>query len=146
MWVFVQKADLTCLQGSVQNQYFQFIFLDQLSICSHVESIRLRKRKLFLFLSTEVNVAPTKMSDTEKSKGITLAAARYASEDAAVLVHFVIAVVEFTRMCGPLRLAKERVEHFKKDIADYELKKQERDNEVSWFTAHCFTIDPKILS
>ncbi len=45
-------------------------------------------------------------------------------------MHYVIAVVEYTRQCGPLRLAKERVEFIKAEIADYERKRQERENEV----------------
>jgi hypothetical protein len=82
----------------------------------------------------DINVTPTKLSETEKFKGITIAAARYASEDAATLVHYAIAVVEFTRQCGPLRQSKERVENLKKEIADYEHKKQERDNEVTFLS------------
>lgn len=39
-------------------------------------------------------------------------------------------MVEYTRQCGPLRQAKEKVEIIKAEIADYERKRQERENEV----------------
>ena len=85
----------------------------------------------FLLETKEINISASKGAIDQEYKGITVAAARYASEDAATLVHYVIAVIEYTRQCGPLRGAKEKVEIIKAEITDYERKKQERENEVS---------------
>ncbi|CAF4460504.1 unnamed protein product, partial [Adineta steineri] len=61
---------------------------------------------------------------------ITLGAARYASEEAAVLVHYAIALVEYTRICQPLRLTKERVDKLKQELYEAEQKQIERENEI----------------
>ena len=47
---------------------------------------------------------------TSQENRITLAAARYASEEAAALVHYAIALIEYTKLCQPLHLAKQKVE------------------------------------
>ncbi|CAF0814844.1 unnamed protein product, partial [Brachionus calyciflorus] len=62
-------------------------------------------------------------------KGITISGARYASEDAATLVNYVIALLEYSRLCVPLRAAKERVEIIKHEKAEFERRKMERENE-----------------
>ena len=36
--------------------------------------------------------------------GLTISGAKYASEDCATLVHYTIAIVEYTRLCGPLKV------------------------------------------
>ena len=84
----------------------------------------------FLLESKDIAIQPKQGSETEY-KGITIAAARYASEDAATLVHYIIAIIEFSRQCGPLRSAKEKVEMLRSEITDYERRKQEREHEVS---------------
>lgn len=61
---------------------------------------------------------------------ITLGAARYASEEAAVLVHYAIALVEYTKICQPLRLAKEKVDTLKQELDEAEQKQLERETEV----------------
>ncbi len=61
---------------------------------------------------------------------ITLAAARYASEEAAALVHYVIALIEYTKLCQPLRLAKQKVDKLKQDLLEAERKQLEKENEV----------------
>ena len=61
---------------------------------------------------------------------ITLGAARYASEEAAVLVHYAIALVEYTKICQPLRLAKEKVDMLKQELLEAEQKQLERETEV----------------
>ena len=61
---------------------------------------------------------------------ITLAAARYASEEAAALVHYAIALIEYTKLCQPLKFAKQRVEKLKQDLLDAEQKQTEKENEV----------------
>jgi dynein heavy chain, axonemal len=64
------------------------------------------------------------------SKGITIAGARYASEDAATLVHYVIAILEYSKLCGPLKDAKSKVEKLKNEQAEYEKGLQEKEIEV----------------
>ncbi len=61
---------------------------------------------------------------------ITLAAARYASEEAAALVHYVIALIEYTKLCQPLRAAKHKVDKLKQDLLEAEQKQLEKENEV----------------
>lgn len=85
---------------------------------------------LLLENAKDVNVPVARPVD-DTFRGITISSSRYASEDAATLVHYAIAVVEYTRQCGPLRQAREKVEHIKNEIVEYERKKQERDDEVS---------------
>lgn len=86
---------------------------------------------LFNHNRTETNIAPTKYIDsTQVSKGITISGARYASEDAATLVHYCIAILEYSKLCGPLRSAKEQVELIRKEMAENERRKQELDKEV----------------
>lgn len=64
------------------------------------------------------------------SKGITISGARYASEDAATLVHYAIAILEYSRLCGPLRAAKEKVESIRREMSENERRKQETESEV----------------
>lgn len=81
----------------------------------------------------ETNIAASKSADPYGPKGITISGARYASEDAATLVHYVTAILEYSRSCGPLRVAREKVEMIKQEQADYERKKLEKENEVWYF-------------
>lgn len=67
------------------------------------------------------------------SKGITISGARYASEDAATLVHYAIAILEYSRLCGPLRTAKEKVESIRREISENERRKQETESEVKLY-------------
>ncbi len=77
----------------------------------------------------ETNIPATKVNDS--SKGITITAARYASEDAALIVHYIIAILEYSRWCIPLRAAKEKVEHYKREYAEFERQRIEKENEVN---------------
>ncbi len=78
--------------------------------------------------SKDVNIPALKSnSDT---KGITISAARFASEDASVLVHFSIAILEYSKLCIPLRAGKERVDALRQEQADYERKKREHEQEI----------------
>nr|CAB3238692.1 dynein heavy chain 8, axonemal-like [Phallusia mammillata] len=59
--------------------------------------------------------------------GITISAARYSSEDAAVLVEYVISIVEYTRLCGPLKHAIEHLQQLeteKDKIQQAEIEEQ----------------------
>ena len=85
-----------------------------------------------LCLKIETNISASKSSDNpNNSRGITISGARYASEDAATLVHYVIAILEYSRLCTPLNLAKEKVETIKQEQLDFERKKLEKENEAS---------------
>lgn len=59
-----------------------------------------------------------------------MAAARYASEEAAALVHYAIALIEYTKLCQPLHLAKQKVEKLHHDILEAEHKQMEKESEV----------------
>ena len=63
----------------------------------------------------DINIPAMKSVDQLTSKGITISAARYASEDASVLVHFSIAILEYSKLCIPLKAGKERVEALRLD-------------------------------
>lgn len=58
---------------------------------------------------------------------ITIAAARYSSEDAAVLVEYVLSIVEYTLLCGPLKYAIERVGNLESMLE--EMKKAEQEEQ-----------------
>lgn len=79
----------------------------------------------------DVNIAASKSSDSQNLKGITISGARYASEDAATLVNYVIAILEYTRLCIPLKAAKDKVEAIKHEQSEFERRKMERENEVN---------------
>ncbi|XP_078503742.1 dynein axonemal heavy chain 5-like [Lissotriton helveticus] len=61
---------------------------------------------------THSDSSPTR--DSNKG-GITIAGARYSSEDAATLVTFVVAVIEYTRLCGPLRDCLKKLDELEKE-------------------------------
>ncbi|CAF0874114.1 unnamed protein product [Rotaria sordida] len=73
---------------------------------------------------------PAVRGSNSQENRITLAAARYASEEAAALVHYVIALIEYTKLCQPLRLAKQKVEKLKQDLFEAEQKQLEKENEI----------------
>ena len=93
------------------------------------------------------------MSPTErKIQGITIAAAKYSSEDAAVLLEYAVAIVEYTRLYKPYRkacdylqdLLREHEEDEKQAELDRNAKKQEkekvRSNDCSDLLCMCFFI------
>ncbi|XP_048577711.1 dynein axonemal heavy chain 8 isoform X3 [Nematostella vectensis] len=59
-------------------------------------------------------------SESRKIQGITIAAAKYSSEDAAVLVEYAIALVEYTRLYNPYRKAMMYLD---------ELQREKEENE-----------------
>ena len=64
------------------------------------------------------------------AQGITLAAAKYSSEDAATLVNYTIAIVEYTQLCGPLKTALEKTQELQREIEENERLQKEKENEV----------------
>ncbi|KAG8582082.1 hypothetical protein GDO81_007910 [Engystomops pustulosus] len=60
-----------------------------------------------------------------KRGGITIATARYSSEDAASLVAFVVAVVEYTRLCAPLKECQKKMSNLEKEKEDLIVKEAE---------------------
>ncbi|CAL1527205.1 unnamed protein product [Lymnaea stagnalis] len=52
--------------------------------------------------------------------GLTIAGAKYASEDCATLVHYTIAIVEYSRLCGPLKSSLERMHELEREIEENE--------------------------
>ncbi|KAG2467824.1 DYH8 protein, partial [Polypterus senegalus] len=83
--------------------------------------------------ATPQTITPAKKfsaSDSNTGKGgITIAAARYSSEEAAVLVAFVVALVEYTHLCGPLKACLRRVQELEGEKQDLEIHKQELETE-----------------
>ncbi|KAJ1151043.1 hypothetical protein NDU88_003830 [Pleurodeles waltl] len=71
--------------------------------------------------------SPTR--DSSKG-GITIAGARYSSEDAAILVTFVVAVIEYTRLCGPLRDCLKKLDELEKEKEECS-KEEEKVTDVT---------------
>ena len=85
---------------------------------------------LYIFIS-DVNIHAKKRTPSpDNTKGITIAAARYSSEDAATLVNYTIAIVEYTRRCGPLKTALERMHELEREIEENERLQKEKEKEV----------------
>ncbi|XP_074662754.1 uncharacterized protein LOC141915202 [Tubulanus polymorphus] len=71
---------------------------------------------------------PTRRTPSpDNTRGITLAAARFASEDAATLVQYTIAIVEYTKYCQPLKAALEKQHELEREIEENERKQQEKE-------------------
>jgi len=67
----------------------------------------------------------------DNSKGITIANAKYSSEDCATLVQYTIAIVEYTRRCGPLKTSLERMHELEREIEENDRLQREKEKEVS---------------
>ena len=69
-----------------------------------------------------------------KPQGITTSAAKYSSEDAAVLVEYTVALVEYTRLYKPYRKAcdylEELVKEREEDERQAELQSQANHQEM----------------
>ncbi|XP_041355189.1 dynein gamma chain, flagellar outer arm-like isoform X3 [Gigantopelta aegis] len=66
----------------------------------------------------------------DNSKGISIAAAKFSSEDCAVLVQYTIAIVEYSWLCGPLKAALERLTELEREIEENE--RLQRLQEEEW--------------
>jgi hypothetical protein len=66
-------------------------------------------------------------SFTDDNKGITIAAAKYASEDIATLVQYAIAIVEYTQLCEPLQAALNKQAELMREIAEIERINHEKE-------------------
>ncbi|KAI8520697.1 hypothetical protein Bbelb_004510 [Branchiostoma belcheri] len=82
-------------------------------------------------MSASTLVSPRR-SGGSSPPGLTIAGVRYSSEDAAVLLQYTIAIVEYTQLCGPLQIAKERLQNLQDEIEESERleKEQEVEGEV----------------
>jgi len=69
--------------------------------------------------------------------GITISAARYSSEDAAVLVEYVISIVEYTRLCGPLKHAIDHLQQLETERVKIQQAEAE-DQKVEFAMATVF--------
>ena len=80
---------------------------------------------------SEMNIHAKKRTPSpDNTKGITLAAAKYSSEDAATLVNYTIAIVEYTRRCGPLKSALEKMHELEREIEENDRLQKEKEKEV----------------
>ncbi|XP_018096048.2 dynein heavy chain 5, axonemal [Xenopus laevis] len=83
--------------------------------------------------ATPQSITPAKKyfpPDSSKTKdarrgGITIAAARYSSEDAATLVAFIVAIVEYTRLCVPLKECLKRLSDLEREKEELSLKEEQ---------------------
>lgn len=66
----------------------------------------------------------------ENTRGITIAAAKFSSEDAATLVQYVIAIVEYTQVAGPLVTASNKQLDLEAEIAESERRNLEKLKEA----------------
>ena len=101
----------------------------------------------FLFSEKEKSFVPHRRSPSpENSRGITIAAAKYSSEDAATLVNYTIAIVEYTRLCGPLKTAIERMHELEREIEENARIQKEKEQAVSYLKLlfQSFLFDHKI--
>jgi hypothetical protein len=62
--------------------------------------------------------------------GITIAAAKRSSEDAATLVQYIIAVVKFSRLHALHKKSKDKQQDLEKELADHERRLQEEREQV----------------
>lgn len=51
---------------------------------------------------------------------------KYSSEDAGILVNYTIAIVEYTRLCGPLKAAIERMHELEREIEENDRLQREQ--------------------
>ena len=82
------------------------------------------------FSNTEKEIVARKRTQSPERSGITVAAAKYASEDGATLVNYTIAIVEYTRLCGPLKAALEKQNELIREIEENERVQKEKDEQV----------------
>ncbi len=75
-------------------------------------------------------IAVRRSPSPENSKGISIAAAKYSSEDCATLVQYTIAIVEYTRLCGPLKASLERLHELEREIEENERMQREKEERV----------------
>ncbi|XP_077343463.1 dynein axonemal heavy chain 5-like [Lithobates pipiens] len=83
--------------------------------------------------ATPQSITPAKkysQTDGDKTKdkkkgGITIAAARYSSEDAASLVAFIVAIVEYTRLCVPLKECQKKLSDLEREKEDLIMKEEQ---------------------
>ena len=80
--------------------------------------------------STEKEFVAKKRSMSPGREGITISAAKYSSEDCAVLVQYAIAIVEYTRLCGPLKASLEKQHELKREIEENERMTQNKEQQV----------------
>ncbi|XP_053397319.1 dynein axonemal heavy chain 5-like isoform X6 [Mercenaria mercenaria] len=80
----------------------------------------------------DVNIHAKKRTPSpDNSKGITIAGAKYSSEDSATLVQYTIAIVEYTRRCGPLKAALERMNELQREIEENDRLQKEKEQEAA---------------
>ena len=85
------------------------------------------------FLDKEKGFVAQKGSQSpDTNTGITIKNAKYSSEDAATLVQYTIAIVEFTHLCGPLKAAQERVQELLREIEENDRLQREKEQQVRW--------------
>ena len=85
---------------------------------------------VWCFLLTEKEFVARKRSHSPGREGITISAAKYSSEDCAVLVQYAIAIVEYTRLCGPLKTSLEKQHELKREIEENERMTQNKEEQV----------------
>lgn len=89
------------------------------------------KKQLLLCWSPDLSFRAQKRTPSpDGTKGITISAAKYSSEDCATLVQYTIAIVEYTRLCGPLKSSLERLNELQREIEENERIQRERQEEV----------------
>lgn len=67
----------------------------------------------------------------DNTRGITVTAAKFSSEDAATLVQYVIAIVEYTQVAGPLVTASNKQLDLEAEIAESERRHLAKLKEAS---------------
>ncbi|XP_073445808.1 uncharacterized protein [Dendrobates tinctorius] len=83
----------------------------------------------------------SKKNKDAKGGGITIATARYSSEDAASLVAFVVAIIEYTRLCAPVKECQKKLSNIEKEKEDLILK----EAHLSRIAGKNFEEEPTVL-
>jgi hypothetical protein len=125
-------ASLESLEKALCSRMLQVSYIPQ--TCREREVIKKIVSMVLSCISTEKerSLRPERRSPSpENSKGITIAAAKYSSEDAATLLNYTIAIVEYTRLCGPLRASLDRMTELQREIDENQRLQREKEQAVS---------------
>ena len=76
----------------------------------------------------------------DNTRGITISAAKYSSEDIATLVQYTIAIVEYSRLCTPLKAALDKSQELQREIEENERIQKEKENDVCFLFLFFFKL------
>ncbi|WAR07684.1 DYHG-like protein [Mya arenaria] len=127
------RVDRTQWKGITNTMNDSTKFVDMLRNVSWEDGLPedvLRGEGTLLENAADISIHAKKRTQSpDNSKGITIANAKYSSEDSATLVQYTIAIVEYTRRCGPLKSALERMHELQREIEENDRLQREKEKE-----------------